>query len=99
MSFENSVRCHICGDCKFAVRGLQYDHVEDYANSGLTDPETGKPTHPFCNRNKKQILAHRAGTNRISLPKFIAEPDKRKNKDTGQQLRLPGFWGEEEFPQ
>lgn len=97
--FESSIRCHICGGIvNLHYGGLQYDHVEDYAESGVTDPDTGKPTHPFCNRHKKRILAHRIDHEYISLPSLEISQKTRKTPRNNRQLVLPGFWGSEDFP-
>jgi hypothetical protein len=96
--FENSVRCHICGGViNLSYGGLQYDHTEDYALTGLTDPETGKPTHPFCNRHKHPIMDHQKSIKRISLPAFGVVDEV---EISSKQLALPlEFWGVEDFPE
>lgn len=97
--FAHSIRCHICGGVvNLQHGGLQYDHVNDYAFSQVTDPETGKPTHPFCNRYKKEIQAYRNGQKKISLPPFTVDlAKKRKKKEPSPQLAFD-FWGKDEFP-
>jgi len=94
--FENSVPCYICGGLVNLQQGLQYDHTEDYATSGLTDPETGKPTHPFCNLHKKKIQAYRAKKSGVQLPSFVAALEREKKSSA--QLTLPGFLGDDNFP-
>ena len=82
---------HLRRHSEFDQGGVQYDHVNDYAITQVTDPETGKPTHPFCNRYKKLILAYREGKERTVLPRFGSE----KQVPSVEQLR---FWGDDEFP-
>lgn len=94
--FQASIRCHICGGVLSLQQGLQYDHTEDYALTKLTDPETGKPTHPFCNRNKKDIFAYKAGEKTLLLPSF--ETSIQKEKNLYGQLSLFDFWGDDNFP-
>ncbi len=90
--FESSIRCHICGGIvNLQQGGIQYDHTEDYALSQTTDPDTGEPTHAFCNRYKPQIVAYRRGKERISLPKFSG------SKDVVVVDQL-SFWGVDNFP-
>lgn len=92
--FEHSIRCHICGGIvNIQYGGVQYDHVLDFADSKVTDPETGKPTHPFCNRYKKQIQALRNGKETLSLPTFLPA-----EKDPSQIPQLD-FWGLIDFPE
>jgi hypothetical protein len=92
--FENAIRCHICGGVMDLQSGLQYDHVKDYAISHETDPETGEPTHPFCNRYKSQITAYRIGEEIIALPSF--ERSLEKQEMSSFQL---SFWGQDTFPE
>ena len=94
--FENSVRCHICGGVVNLQQGLQYDHTEDYAVTGLTDPETGKPTHPFCNLHKKQIQSYKIGKLAVQIPSFAVARERKKAASA--QLTLPRFFGEDNFP-
>lgn len=92
--FENAIRCHICGGVVNLQSGLQYDHVKDYAISHETDPDTGEPTHPFCNRYKRQILNYKSGSEILALPLF--ERSVEKQEQTPLQL---AFWGQEDYPQ
>src|SRR5437868_11451756 len=59
--------------------GVQYDHVLDFADTKTTDPDTGKPTHPFCNRYKKQIQSLRTGKESLHLPDFTDRKSTRLN--------------------
>lgn len=95
--FENSIRCHICGGVVNLQQGLQYDHTEDYADTGVTDPETGKPTHPFCNRHKEQIQAYRDGQGEFELPSLELSLEREK-KATSQLDFFEEFFGEDNFP-
>lgn len=92
--FEHSIRCHICdGVVNLQQGGIQYDHVYDYARTHVTDPDTGKPTHAFCNNNKPQILANRRGDITLTLPFFDTKWEKEK-----ADIRQLSFWGEDGFP-
>jgi hypothetical protein len=92
--FEHSIRCHICrGVVNIQYGGIQYDHVNDYADTKVTDPETGKPTHPFCNRYKKQILSLRERKQSLILPSFNIST--KKDQPVQEQLN---FWGIFGFP-
>lgn len=93
--FVNSIRCHICGGIVNIQQGLQYDHVIDYAKIGFTDPESGKPTHPFCNNFKKQIQEGRLG-NEIFNPPSFNKHIMPEIPDSTSQL---SFWGENDFPE
>jgi hypothetical protein len=93
--FENSIKCHICGGVvNLQYGGVQYDHVLDFADTKTTDPKTGKPTHPFCNRHKKQIQLLREGKESLSLPDF--SPILENAVPPVAQL---DFWGVIDFPQ
>lgn len=95
--FTSSIRCHICGGVVNIQQGLQYDHSQDFAIYGFTDPETGKPTHPFCNNFKKPIQDGRKGKPSIVLPKLkvSAEPEE---DNSVKQLSF-SFWGDSEYPE
>lgn len=93
--FEHSIRCHICGGVvNLQYGGVQYDHVLDFADTKATDPDTGKPTHPFCNRYKKQIQALRTGKESLHLPDFTAATEK-----AAIQTAQLSFWGAVDFPE
>lgn len=92
--FTNSIRCHICGGVVNLGQDLQYDHTKDFAVYRFTDPDTGKPTHPFCNNFKKMILDGRAGRSQLNLPKVNYVPETEQ-KPKLQQL---SFFGENAFP-
>jgi len=93
--FDHAVRCHICsGVVNLQQGGLQYDHVTDFAVTKVTDPDTGKPTHPFCNNHKPDILELRARKRQLDLPHFDPEPEMR-SADLIKQL---SFWGSDAFP-
>ena len=97
--FDSAIRCHICGGIvNLQYGGTQYDHVDDFALSRVTDPETGKPTHPFCNRYKKQIQTYKSGVEKISLVPFIVATDKKK-EESRDQFSFFTFWGVPDFPQ
>ena len=95
--FESSSKCHICGGVvNLQYGGIQYDHVVDYADSGITDADGLKPTHPFCNRQKQEILKIKSGQTSISTPTLKIDDDT-SNLSTASQLSL--FFGQEEFPE
>ncbi len=95
--FESSTRCHICGGIvNLQYGGIQYDHVEDYAKSKITDPEGLKPTHPYCNNKKIEIFNLRKNQTAITTPILKIE-DSETSFPSSKQLML--FWGEEEFPE
>lgn len=95
--FSNAIRCHICGGVVNLQQSLQYDHTQDFAVYRITDPKTGKPTHPFCNNwsNKKAIEEGKKGEKQYSVPliEINSSTDKQQN---GNQL---DFWGDSEFPE
>ena len=95
--FESgSIRCHICGGVVNLQSGaIQYDHVVDYAVSKVTDADTGKPTHPFCNRYKQQIIASRNRNEQLLLPEI--EDNVSDQESPGSQLSLFDFLGKD-FP-
>ncbi len=95
--WENAIRCHICGGVvDLHYGGLQYDHVTDYAKIGVTDPDNGEPTHPFCN-NFKRIIQKNQKDGKCKLPGFNTSPDEAFSKDA--QLSLNLFWGDDDFPE
>jgi len=97
--FEGSVRCHICGGVvNLQYGGVQYDHTEDYALSGCTDPETGKPSHPFCNRHKIQIQACRVGQEKSILPPFSTGASAGVEEKTDIKQLSFEFWGDADYP-
>ncbi len=84
--FESgSIRCHICGGVVNLLqpRGIQYDHKIDYEISKITDPETGKPTHPFCNRYKKDIQNYKQDRGDFHIP-LLTKSAKKAQKIVGQ---------------
>jgi hypothetical protein len=95
--FENSVKCHICGGVVNLQYGsIQYDHKVDYSIAKVTDPETGKPTHPFCNRYKQEILSYRSGKTTLQLPAFSSGEEKQRISP--RQLNIFDFLGDRNFP-
>ena len=80
-----SLKCEICGGIVDLKQGVQYDHKEQYALGGLSTPDNGRPTHPFCNLLRDRITAVRAGKDTISLPKIRNTADSVR---TYQQLTL-----------
>ncbi len=95
--FESSTRCHICGGIvNLQYGGIQYDHVEDYAKSNITDSEGLKPTHPFCNRQKNEIKKLRENHSSITTPILKIE-DKDTSFSSSRQMML--FINEEDFPE
>lgn len=105
--FERAIRCHICGGVVDLKASIQYDHIQDFALTGETNPDTGAPTHPFCNNHshKHFIMQYRQGERGIELPEFLDIEDKKSAKRIKDQpeatLRLPfpEFWGEDNFPE
>jgi hypothetical protein len=93
--FTSSIHCHICGGVVNIQQGLQYDHSQDFAAFGVTDPETGKPTHPFCNNFKKQIQDGRKGKPSTALPKIKISPEVEEDNSVKQL----SFWGDSEYPE
>jgi hypothetical protein len=93
--FISSIRCHICGGVVNIRQGIQYDHSQDYAVYGITDPETGKPTHPFCNNFKKQIQDGRNEKSITVLPKIKVNTESKQ----GKPVKQFSFWGDSEFPE
>lgn len=76
--FKTAIRCEICNGILDLAAGTQYDHTIQYAQSHLTDVNSGRPTHPFCNNQRLAIEKYQNGTERIPLPsatrnEFIAE--------------------------
>ena len=94
--FVNSIPCHICGGAINLQQGLQYDHTQDFAVYRVTDPETGKPTHPFCNNFKKIILDGRKGKSTILLPELNIQPIAEENVEI--PVKQLSYWGDSEFP-
>lgn len=70
--FQSAVRCEICGGILDLGGGVQYDHNKRYADSGPTQVENGRPTHPFCNNQRDAIERLRAGAARIELPPIFS---------------------------
>jgi hypothetical protein len=66
-----SVTCEICGGVVDLKQGVQYDHKELYAAGGLSIPENGRPTHPFCNLFRDRITNLRSGKETIALPMLM----------------------------
>jgi len=93
--FTNSIRCHICGGVVNLQQSLQYDHTQDFAVYRVTDPETGKPTHPFCNNFKKVIQNGRSGKDVAVLPKL--KPTLAPTQE--QAVKQLSYWGDGEFPE
>lgn len=95
--FDQSIRCHICGGIvNISKNDVQYDHVNDYQYTKTTDPDDGKPTHPFCNNMKRKINEVKDGDLTIPSVKFDLKEANDK-KDYVQQLDL--FMDEDEFPE
>lgn len=66
--FRSAIRCEICGGILDLRMGVQYDHIDPFANSRLTDADQGRPTHPFCNNQREAIEKYREGSNMLRLP-------------------------------
>lgn len=66
--FKSAIRCEICGGILDLRLGTQYDHTIPFATSRVTDPEYGRPTHPFCNHSREQIEGYRDGNLDLKLP-------------------------------
>ncbi len=94
--FQQAIRCHICGGIIDLEQGLQYDHVIDHAISKSTNIEDGKPTHPFCNRYKKEIQSYKTGQMNFELPDFEASIGREKAQSS--QLSMFEYFGGD-FPQ
>lgn len=93
--FDSSIRCHVCGGIVNLKQSLQYDHSKDFAVYRVTDPDTGKPTHPFCNNFKQVILQARSNNTALHLPSLQVSIEKDEQIDS--QL---SFWGnDDEFPE
>jgi hypothetical protein len=96
--FDSSIRCHICnGIVNLKYGGIQYDHVKEFKISQETDPENMKPTHPFCNNNRKKIEQYRSSEIELNLPK-AHRFKKTDSVSNAMQLTIE-FWSpEEDFP-
>jgi len=70
--FQSAIRCEICGGILDLSGGVQYDHNKRFAESGLTQVDNGRPTHPFCNNQRDTIEGLRAGVARVELPPIFA---------------------------
>jgi hypothetical protein len=81
----SSLRCEICGGVIDLKQGVQYDHKEEHSTGGLTVPENGRPTHPFCNLFRERITNLRAGRETLTLPRMS---DRDPTASTFQQLSL-----------
>lgn len=68
--YSSAIRCEICGGILNLRSGVQYDHKFRYAETGITDPETGRPTHPFCNNMRDKIEEIREGRLKLPLPQL-----------------------------
>ena len=77
--------------------GVQYDHTKDFAAYRVTDPETGEPTHAFCNNNKHPIQRYRNGARSVALPRLRFE-EAKKPTPTIEGAKQMTFWGEDDFP-
>jgi hypothetical protein len=71
--FKSAIRCGICGGILDLRMGTQYDHIDPFANTRITDDENGRPSHPFCNNNEKTISKYRDGSAVFKLPAISSE--------------------------
>lgn len=88
---ESSIKCEICDGIVDLKQGVQYDHVEKYADGGRTIPSNGRPTHPFCNLFRDQIVSIRNGDRNIALPTVVAV----ENRGFQQLSLFDAFPGEQ----
>jgi len=73
---ESSIKCEICGGIVDLKQGVQYDHIEKFADGGRTTPSNGRPTHPFCNLFREYIAGVKNGNKKITLPTVVAVESK-----------------------
>lgn len=85
-------QCEICDGYYYPGLFTQYDHVEEHGKGGLTIPDNGRNTHPFCNNNRTKIEQLKENKISISLPVF----EQIKDKDEDPQLKLAFLDGEPE---
>lgn len=81
---SNTVRCQICEGVVDLKQGVQYDHIKQWSEDQNSSPTNGRPTHPFCNLFRQQILSLREGKSEIALPSVTQE----KENLSGTQLNL-----------
>lgn len=79
-----TVRCQICEGVVDLKQGVQYDHIDQWSKGQDSSPNNGRPTHPFCNLFRSQILSLREGTSEIILPSI----NQGKEVTPGTQLSL-----------
>jgi hypothetical protein len=71
-------RCEICGGVVDLKQGVQYDHKDEFSTGGLSIPENGRATHPFCNLFRERIAHMRIGKEQSILPKLRTELSVQK---------------------
>ncbi len=86
-------QCEICNGYYYPGLFTQYDHIEEHGKGGLTIPDNGRNTHPFCNNNRPKIEQLRENKLSINLPAFEQKKDK---KEDDPQLKLAFLDGEPE---
>lgn len=87
-------KCEICEGYYYPGLFTQYDHIEEHRKGGLTVPDNGRNTHPFCNNNRIKIENLRENKLSIDFPVF--EQNKGKKVDSDPQLKLAFLDGEPE---
>lgn len=71
--FKSAIRCEVCGGILDLRMGVQYDHIDPFASSRVTNVEQGRPTHPFCNHQRKAIENYRSGSYALKLPSVSSD--------------------------
>lgn len=83
--FLNSLpQCEICGGYYYPGLFTQYDHIEERRKGGLTIPDNGRNTHPFCNHSRIKIEKLKENKTLVTLPAF----EQTKDKYDDPQLKL-----------
>ncbi|MDQ3257641.1 MAG: HNH endonuclease [Acidobacteriota bacterium] len=75
--FSSFQFCEICGGRYLPGLFTQVDHIKRRKDGGKTTLENARNTHPFCNNQRDEIEALRAGEKQIVLPVF-EKPEKEQ---------------------
>lgn len=93
--FNSAIRCEICGGVLDLRLGVQYDHITRFSDSGVTDVDQGRPTHPFCNNQRDAIEDYQSGEKALDLPLVDRIEDSGKD---GYQMSLFQMFENTVFP-
>ena len=80
-----TLKCQICGGIVDLKQAVQYDHVNEFCYSQDSNPQNGRPTHPFCNLYREQIASLIKNPKSVALPALRADASRIQS---AQQLSL-----------